>query len=38
MLAQPIRDAFQGALADANAKHAAMDSAEAYRRDWSRCG
>jgi hypothetical protein len=37
MLAQPIRDAFQGALADANAKHAAMDSAEAYRRDWSRC-
>jgi hypothetical protein len=38
LLAQPIRDAFQGALAAANAKHAAMDSAEAYRRDWSRCG
>ena len=38
LLAKPIGDAFQGALADANARHAAMDSAEAYRRDWSRCG
>ncbi|MBI3506919.1 MAG: hypothetical protein HY059_18935 [Proteobacteria bacterium] len=37
MLAKPIGEAFDGALAAANAKHAAMDTNEAYARDWGRC-
>jgi hypothetical protein len=37
MLARPVGDAFDGALAVANARHAAMDTNEAYARDWSRC-
>ncbi len=37
MLAKPIGDAFDGALATANMKHAAMDTNEAYARDWGKC-
>jgi hypothetical protein len=37
MLAKPIGDAFNGALAAANSRHAAMDTNEAYARDWGRC-
>lgn len=37
MLAKPIGDAFDGAVALANSRHAAMDTNEAYARDWGRC-
>jgi hypothetical protein len=37
LVRRPIETAFDGALATANSKHAAMDTNEAYARDWSRC-
>jgi hypothetical protein len=37
MLSRPVGDAFDGALAVANARHAAMDTNEAYARDLSKC-
>ncbi len=37
LLTRPIGQAFDGALAAANARHALMDTNEAYARDWSRC-
>jgi len=36
-LKRPIEGAFQSALSVANARHAEMDTREAYARDWSRC-
>jgi hypothetical protein len=36
-LKRPIEGAFQSALSVANARHAEMDTREAYARDWARC-
>jgi hypothetical protein len=36
-LRRPIEGAFQSALSVANARHAEMDTREAYARDWARC-
>lgn len=36
-LRRPIETAFQSALSVASARHAEMDTREAYQRDWARC-
>ena len=33
-----VREHLAAAVGRARARHAAMDSNEAYRRDWGRCG
>jgi hypothetical protein len=37
ILRQPIEGGFERAFATANARHAEMDTAQAYARDWGRC-
>ncbi|MBL8807394.1 MAG: hypothetical protein JNN22_11175 [Rhodospirillales bacterium] len=37
LLSKPISNAFKDAISFANSQHAAMDTNEAYARDWGKC-